>query len=88
MDFYVPKNFGTPGAILVFNGHNNLDVPILSTITTEFKITDAHVVMPDKNVIGFFCNSWVFASDMDKDGRLFFANKVIYRRSISLQMVA
>nr|ABF66649.1 lipoxygenase-3 [Physcomitrium patens] len=76
MDFYVPKNFGTPGAILVFNGHNNLDVPILSTITTEFKITDAHVVMPDKNVIGFFCNSWVFASDMDKDGRLFFANKL------------
>ncbi|KAG0504866.1 hypothetical protein M758_N011900 [Ceratodon purpureus] len=79
MDFFVPKDFGVPGAILVNNGHKNL-VLILGkiTMTTEFRLVKAQVTMPDQNVIRFLCNSWVYASEMSKDGRegrIFFANK-------------
>ena len=83
MDFFVPKDFGVPGAILVNNGHKNL-VLILGkiTMTTEFRLVKAQVTMPDQNVIRFLCNSWVYASEMSKDGRegrIFFANKVTSR---------
>lgn len=77
MDFFVPKRFGVPGAILVNNGHKNLEiVTSLITLTTEFKLVKAQVTMPDHNVVKFLCNSWVYASDVKKDGRIFFANKV------------
>lgn len=80
LNFYVPKNFGVPGAIIVNNGHQNL-VLVLKKITigTEFKLTEAKVTMPDNTEVNFACNSWVYASQMNKtghDGRVFFVNKV------------
>jgi len=83
LDFYVPKDFGTPGAIIVNNGHKNL-VLVFSkiTISTEFKLTEASVIMPDKSVVTFACNSWIYASEMNKhDGRVFFVNKVCINES-------
>ncbi|KAG0504364.1 hypothetical protein KC19_11G077300 [Ceratodon purpureus] len=79
LKFYVPKDFGVPGAIIVNNGHRNL-VLLLSkiTITTEFNLKDVKVTLPDNSVVNFACNSWVYASDMNKsghDGRVFFVNK-------------
>lgn len=81
LKFYVPKDFGVPGAIIVNNGHRNL-VLLLSkiTITTEFNLKDVKVTLPDNSVVNFACNSWVYASDMNKsghDGRVFFVNKVM-----------
>nr|ABF66650.1 lipoxygenase-4 [Physcomitrium patens] len=75
LDCFVSRNFGTPGAIILHNGHKNLVLPQLN-ITTEFKITKAQVTMPDRRVVTFLCDSWVYASEKDKGGRIFFANKV------------
>jgi len=77
LDFYVAKDFGVPGAIVVNNGHKNFVLLISKiTISTEFKLTEAYVTMPDKSVVTFACNSWIYASEMKKhDGRVFFVNK-------------
>ena len=81
INFFVPKDFGVPGAIIVNNGFKNL-VLVLSkiTITTEFLLREAQVTMPDNSIITFACNSWVYASEINKqgrNGRVFFVNKVI-----------
>ena len=87
LDFYVPKNFGVPGAILVHNGHQKLELDLGSKIimTTEFKLVSAHVTMPDHNVVRFVCNSWVYASETSQDGRIFFANKVQHHHLSSIK---
>lgn len=87
LDCFVSRNFGTPGAIILHNGHKNLVLPQLN-ITTEFKITKAQVTMPDRRVVTFLCDSWVYASEKDKGGRIFFANKVNQLSSISSRMKA
>lgn len=77
LDFYVPKSFGTPGALIVNNGHRSLVLDWLKlSVTSEFLLQSASVTMPDKTVIPFTCNSWVYPAEKNSLGRVFFSNKV------------
>lgn len=77
LDFYVPKSFGTPGALIVNNGHRSLVLDWLKlSVTSEFLLQAASVTMPDKTVITFTCNSWVYPTEKNSLGRVFFSNKV------------
>lgn len=64
MEFKVPKNFGTPGAIIVMNRHVH-----------EFLLVSFSVQLPDERVINFPIDSWVYNTSF-KTGRVFFSNEL------------
>ncbi len=65
MNFHVPGNFGTVGAIIIHNRH-----------TFEFLLVSFSLALPERRtVIHFPCNSWVYNTS-HKPGRIFFSNKV------------
>ncbi len=67
LEFQVPKDFGSVGAIIVKNGH-----------TFEFLLVSFELALPDNSkVVNFTCNSWVYNTTL-KDGRIFFSNQVIF----------
>jgi len=63
MEFKVPKDFGSPGAIIVKNHHKN-----------EFLLDSFTLKMPDRNV-NFPANTWVY-STLLKPGRIIFSNEL------------
>jgi hypothetical protein len=67
LDFQVPKDFGSVGAIIVKNGH-----------TFEFLLVSFELALPDNSkVVNFTCNSWVYNTTL-QEGRIFFSNEVIF----------
>jgi lipoxygenase len=64
LDFKVPKDFGTPGAIIVKNRHVH-----------EFLLVSFSIQTPDNALINFPANSWVYSTDFHP-GRIFFSNQV------------
>lgn len=64
LNFRVPKDFGTPGAIIVKNRHIH-----------EFLLVSFSILMPDNKVINFPANSWVYSTNF-RSGRIFFSNEV------------
>jgi hypothetical protein len=64
VDYYVSKDFGVPGAILVENEHPN-----------EFNLVDVSIATPDNAVANFITHSWVYNTRADGP-RIFFRNQV------------
>jgi len=65
LDFKVPKDFGTPGAIIVKNHHVH-----------EFLLQAFAIQTPDGKVTSFVTESWVYNTNLH-GGRIFFSNQVI-----------
>jgi hypothetical protein len=64
LDFKVPKDFGTPGAIIVKNRHVH-----------EFLLQAFAIQTPDGKVTSFVTESWVYNTNLH-GGRIFFSNQV------------
>jgi hypothetical protein len=64
MDFKVPKDFGTPGAIIVKNRHVH-----------EFLLQAFAIQTPDGKVTSFVAESWVYNTNLH-GGRIFFSNQM------------
>lgn len=65
LKFSVPKTFGIPGAIIVHNSHPN-----------EFLLLSFELELPDKSTHQYYTNSWIYNTDREDHGRIFFHNKV------------
>ncbi len=61
----VPKDFGTPGALVVRNKHRN-----------EVFVKSLSVTLPDGKEVYFLCDSWVYNVNKYKSDRIFFSNQV------------
>lgn len=61
----VPKDFGTPGALVVRNKHRN-----------EVFVKSLSVTLPDGKEVYFLCDSWVYNVNKYKCDRIFFSNQV------------
>ncbi|KAH9310904.1 hypothetical protein KI387_025939, partial [Taxus chinensis] len=57
-------NFGEPGAFLITNKHPR-----------EFFLKSLTIDVPGGAKLGFRCNSWITPEQIDKNDRVFFANK-------------
>lgn len=71
MDFKVPKDFGTPGAIIVKNRHVH-----------EFLLQAFAIQTPDGKVTSFVAESWVYNTNLH-GGRIFFSNQVNHSEQLS-----
>lgn len=71
MDFKVPKDFGTPGAIIVKNRHVH-----------EFLLQAFAIQTPDGKVTSFVTESWVYNTNLH-GGRIFFSNQVNHSEQLS-----
>lgn len=63
--FSVAPDFGEPGAIFVRNHHPR-----------EFLLVSLTLEKPDKSVVEFACNSWIYNTSKYSSDRVFFSNKV------------
>ena len=75
LDFKVPKDFGTPGAIIVKNRHIH-----------EFLLVSFSIQMPNNAVINFPADSWVYSTNF-KNGRIFFSNEVRTHRPLPVPYI-
>ena len=74
LEFKVPRDFGTPGAIIVKNRHVH-----------EFLLVSFSIDTPVK--VNFPANSWVYSTNF-KDGRIFFNNDVYLPQETPAGLVA
>jgi len=65
LEFAVPKAFGVPGAIVVRNNHPN-----------EFLLLSFELELHDKSKHQYYTNSWIYNTEHEATGRIFFHNKV------------
>lgn len=65
LKFSVPKTFGIPGAIIVKNNHPN-----------EFLLLSFELELHDKSKHQYYTNSWIYNTEHEASGRIFFHNKV------------
>lgn len=65
LKFSVPKTFGIPGAIVVKNNHPN-----------EFLLLSFELELHDKSKHQYYTNSWIYNTEHEASGRIFFHNKV------------
>ena len=65
LKFSVPKTFSIPGAIIVKNNHPN-----------KFLLLSFELELHDKSKHQYYTNSWVYNTEHEASGRIFFHNKV------------